>query len=89
MASSVVLILGAGCNIAPTLRSVLVIKLLSIKDEVAKTADVTGFPSPESVKSVFDKAKSKLDVPSVVVNNGSSLPRPQAIIECPLSLNGG
>jgi NAD(P)-dependent dehydrogenase (short-subunit alcohol dehydrogenase family) len=96
MAASIVLILGAGANIGSNVAQrfakagyKVALASRSIKDEVAKTADVAikaDFSSPESVKSVFDEVKSKLGVPSVVIYNGSSSPMSQASIGCPLSL---
>jgi NAD(P)-dependent dehydrogenase (short-subunit alcohol dehydrogenase family) len=84
MSSKVVLILGAGANIGKSLVSKfssqgykVAIASRTLHPELVKSAHTSvkaDFTDPSSIKSIFDKVKSDIGIPDVVIFNGMLLP---------------
>jgi NAD(P)-dependent dehydrogenase (short-subunit alcohol dehydrogenase family) len=84
MSSQIVLILGAGANVGKSLIQKfsskgfkVAIASRTLKPEVAKLADSSvkaDFSNPSSIKSIFEKVKSEVGTPNVVIYNGETFP---------------
>jgi NAD(P)-dependent dehydrogenase (short-subunit alcohol dehydrogenase family) len=85
MSPQIVLILGAGANIGKSLVQKfsskgfkVAIASRTLNPELLKLVDTSikaDFSSPSSIKSIFDKVKSEIGTPNVVIYNGKSLTR--------------
>jgi len=83
MSSQIVLILGAGANIGKSLVQKfsskgfkVAIASRTLNAEVSKLADTivkADFSNPSSIKSIFEKVKSEIGTPNVVIYNAAAV----------------
>lgn len=79
---SIVLILGAGANVGKSVAQKfaskgfkVAIASRTLTPEIQKLADISikaDFSNPATIKPLFDKVKSEIGTPSVVIYNGES-----------------